>query len=244
MAATITKTFTLQTIALVTAAAVVLAAFALTTPAAHAGILGDDDTNLEELFILSELFGGQSGLLGGETMTTVRSGDTLSEIAERFYGDASRFWIIADANNIVDPNTIRTGQQLIIPNANGSALGGNLGDLFLLDALVGDGEGDILNGNDNLAELFLLNNLFRGQTDGDSRSGAGGSLGELFMLQELFGGDLDSENLTELFVLDQLFSGQTSSDSRFGFGAGGSLGELFMLQELLGDEDNDEDSDL
>ncbi|GGJ49668.1 BON domain-containing protein [Deinococcus roseus] len=48
---------------------------------------------------------------------TVQSGDTLSEIAQRFYGDASRdsYMKIARANGISDPDLIRAGQKLQIP---------------------------------------------------------------------------------------------------------------------------------
>jgi len=46
---------------------------------------------------------------------TVASGDTLSKIAKNFYGDASQYQKIADANGIDDPNSIQVGQELTIP---------------------------------------------------------------------------------------------------------------------------------
>jgi len=48
---------------------------------------------------------------------TVRPGDTLSKISREFYGDASQFTKIFNANrNILrDPNTISPGQELVIP---------------------------------------------------------------------------------------------------------------------------------
>lgn len=46
---------------------------------------------------------------------TVKSGDTLSAIALRFLGRASRYPEIADLNNISNPNLIRVGQVLKIP---------------------------------------------------------------------------------------------------------------------------------
>jgi nucleoid-associated protein YgaU len=48
---------------------------------------------------------------------TVQPGDTLSEIALKFYGDGSResYMKIAKANNIQDPDLIRVGQKLQIP---------------------------------------------------------------------------------------------------------------------------------
>lgn len=48
---------------------------------------------------------------------TVQPGDTLSQIALKFYGDSSResYMKIAKANNIQDPDLIRVGQKLQIP---------------------------------------------------------------------------------------------------------------------------------
>lgn len=53
----------------------------------------------------------------GDVVYTVRSGDTLSHIALRYYGSAGRgaYMKIAEANGIADPNRIRVGQQLKIP---------------------------------------------------------------------------------------------------------------------------------
>jgi hypothetical protein len=51
-------------------------------------------------------------------MTTykVRSGDTLGKIAKKFYDDASRFPLIVTANNISNPDRLKAGQQLVIPD--------------------------------------------------------------------------------------------------------------------------------
>ena len=48
---------------------------------------------------------------------TVQAGDTLSEIAQKFYGDGSRdsYAKIARANNISNPDLIKVGQKLQIP---------------------------------------------------------------------------------------------------------------------------------
>ena len=57
---------------------------------------------------------------GGENQRhyTVKSGDTLSKISREFYGDANQYTKIFNANrNILrDPNTIKPGQELIIPD--------------------------------------------------------------------------------------------------------------------------------
>ncbi|HEV3472353.1 MAG TPA: LysM peptidoglycan-binding domain-containing protein, partial [Actinomycetota bacterium] len=53
---------------------------------------------------------------GGEGETyIVKSGDTLAGIAIKFYGDASLDDLIAEANGIEDPQSLRPGDELIIP---------------------------------------------------------------------------------------------------------------------------------
>lgn len=53
---------------------------------------------------------------GGETYT-VKPGDSLSTIAEHFYGDANQYTAIFNANRdqLSDPNLIEPGQVLTIP---------------------------------------------------------------------------------------------------------------------------------
>ncbi|HTX93607.1 MAG TPA: LysM peptidoglycan-binding domain-containing protein [Mycobacterium sp.] len=46
---------------------------------------------------------------------TVESGDSLWAIAERFYGDGSKYQAIADASGISNPDLIQPGQVLTIP---------------------------------------------------------------------------------------------------------------------------------
>ena len=45
----------------------------------------------------------------------VERGDTLTTIAEDFYGDASLDDFLAEANNISDPAALSVGQEIIIP---------------------------------------------------------------------------------------------------------------------------------
>jgi nucleoid-associated protein YgaU len=54
---------------------------------------------------------------------TVRSGDTLSGIAKREYGDAGQWKRIFEANRdkIDNPDLIHPGQELMIPPAEGRA---------------------------------------------------------------------------------------------------------------------------
>jgi nucleoid-associated protein YgaU len=50
----------------------------------------------------------------GETYI-VKSGDSLAAIALKFYGDSSLADVIADANDIQDAQSIKPGDELIIP---------------------------------------------------------------------------------------------------------------------------------
>lgn len=54
---------------------------------------------------------------GSQRMYTVKPGDTLSAIAERFYGKANAYNKIFEANRdkLTDANHIRAGQELVIP---------------------------------------------------------------------------------------------------------------------------------
>jgi nucleoid-associated protein YgaU len=51
---------------------------------------------------------------------TVQSGDTLSKISKKFYGDADRYMEIYYANRdkIEDPNKLEVGWELTIPQNN------------------------------------------------------------------------------------------------------------------------------
>ncbi|MBI5181425.1 MAG: LysM peptidoglycan-binding domain-containing protein [Nitrospirae bacterium] len=46
---------------------------------------------------------------------TVKKGETLAIIAEKFYGDIKKYSLIASYNFISDPKTLEPGQKLIIP---------------------------------------------------------------------------------------------------------------------------------
>jgi len=59
-----------------------------------------------------------SGTSNPYTQThVVQSGDTLSKLAQRYYGDASLYTKIFQANRDIlsDPNKIQVGQKLRIP---------------------------------------------------------------------------------------------------------------------------------
>jgi LysM repeat protein len=159
--------------------------------------------NLGQLFALDALFGTGTGLFGtGGTTYVVQSGDTLRAIANRFYGNSNLYTVIANANNIANPNVIYRGQQLVIPSVNGSGLGtynnglgvnnNNLSNLFVYSRLF--------NGNKpvSLGDLFIMNRLFNNSNIlgtgvnsnvvGTSGYGTGSGLGTLFIYDQLFGG--------------------------------------------------------
>jgi nucleoid-associated protein YgaU len=52
-----------------------------------------------------------------EQVHEVKKGDTLSKIAQQYYGDASLYMNIFEANRDIlkDPNLIKIGQKLRIP---------------------------------------------------------------------------------------------------------------------------------
>jgi nucleoid-associated protein YgaU len=49
---------------------------------------------------------------------SVKSGDNLSKISNRFYGSPNHYSNIAAASNISDPNKIQVGQQITVPVLN------------------------------------------------------------------------------------------------------------------------------
>lgn len=64
----------------------------------------------------SEAPQGNEAREGSQTYT-VQPGDNLSKISKRFYGDAGKYMIIAEANNLDNPDKIKVGQELLIPAA-------------------------------------------------------------------------------------------------------------------------------
>ena len=54
-------------------------------------------------------------VVAGQQIYIVQSGDNLSKISKYFYGNANKYMDIAKANGLSDPDKIRAGQQLTIP---------------------------------------------------------------------------------------------------------------------------------
>ena len=78
------------------------------------GVTGVDVSGLQMIAHASQLNVTDDD---GDVVYTVQPGDTLSEIAQRYYGSGGRasYMKIAEANAIADPNLIRVGQKLKIP---------------------------------------------------------------------------------------------------------------------------------
>ena len=53
-----------------------------------------------------------------QKMYTVAAGDSLSKISKEFYGNANQYMKIFEANRNVssDPNMVKVGQELVIPD--------------------------------------------------------------------------------------------------------------------------------
>ena len=52
-----------------------------------------------------------------EFVMTAQDGDRFDSLASRYYGDASKWWIIAKANNLLNGTMmVQGGTQLIIPS--------------------------------------------------------------------------------------------------------------------------------
>lgn len=64
-----------------------------------------------------------STAMAGDTMHTVKSGESLSQIAGQYYGDVKKYGMILDANRdqISDATMIYPGQKLRIPGASSGA---------------------------------------------------------------------------------------------------------------------------
>jgi hypothetical protein len=57
--------------------------------------------------------------IAGQGVHTVRDGDSLPSIAYRAYGDATRWRVIAEANDVDDPLRLRRGTPLVLPRLEG-----------------------------------------------------------------------------------------------------------------------------
>jgi len=51
----------------------------------------------------------------GEQTYTIQSGDSLSKLAQLFYGNGNKYPKIVEANGLSDPNNVPIGTELVIP---------------------------------------------------------------------------------------------------------------------------------
>ena len=59
---------------------------------------------------------GSSGEAGAASRYAVRDGDTLQGVAAALWGDASLWYVLAEANGLSAASSLTAGQSLIIPN--------------------------------------------------------------------------------------------------------------------------------
>lgn len=65
--------------------------------------------------------GAGTGAGAAKSEHTVASGETMSSIAEKHYGDRNKWQLIAKANPLVDPANMKIGTKLTIPAATATA---------------------------------------------------------------------------------------------------------------------------
>lgn len=51
-----------------------------------------------------------------DTFHVVKASDELDYLAHNYYGESKYWWVIADANNIINPWKLEVGTNLVIPD--------------------------------------------------------------------------------------------------------------------------------
>ena len=62
-----------------------------------------------------------SGTPAPHRLHQLQSGETFDRLAARYYGDSTQWRVIAQANGVVDPMSVRPGTLLVIPRSQGVA---------------------------------------------------------------------------------------------------------------------------
>lgn len=77
------------------------------------------DPDLAKLQVRQAAPGDGAGESGGQRLHLVRRGESLSQLAQKYYGDAKKWSRIYDANrdNLASPNRLVPGALLVIPPA-------------------------------------------------------------------------------------------------------------------------------
>jgi hypothetical protein len=85
--------------------------------------LADQPDNRSAQRLVNQISADPRTLLQGpDRAYVVRQGETMSELAQRFQGDALLFYALARYNNIEAPNQVAAGQRLTIPLRPGISL--------------------------------------------------------------------------------------------------------------------------
>ncbi|NIP22657.1 MAG: LysM peptidoglycan-binding domain-containing protein, partial [Phycisphaerae bacterium] len=69
--------------------------------------------------VSSEELAGEIIAVKRYIMHTVQPEESLSKLAMEYYGDYSKFHVIAQFNNLEDGTSVRVGQELKIPEIEG-----------------------------------------------------------------------------------------------------------------------------
>lgn len=64
-------------------------------------------------------------------IVTIQKNDSLWKLAQKYYGDGSQWVKIQNANNGINPNSLRIGQQIVIPFSTGGYTGNDEGLAYL-----------------------------------------------------------------------------------------------------------------
>jgi nucleoid-associated protein YgaU len=85
--------------------------------ASYSDLIADITVNESVQAPRTQTAGATIGGGQGTKIYTVQAGDSLSKISKQFYGNANQYMKIFEANRdrLDDPDKIRVGQQLIIP---------------------------------------------------------------------------------------------------------------------------------
>lgn len=80
-------------------------------------LIDNDYSDLSANISVNPSLGVTSAAAGAIETYTVQSGDTLSEISKKYYGDSNEYMRIYYANRgtLSDPDQIQVGQKLVIP---------------------------------------------------------------------------------------------------------------------------------
>jgi len=77
----------------------------------YRAVYDDRDFVREELLIGNRF----TPRTAGSRMHRITEGETIFMLAQRYYNDQTRWFVILDANPLLTPNDLATGTELVIP---------------------------------------------------------------------------------------------------------------------------------